>query len=110
MIEGRRPDIVADNKGERKCIIVDIAVPGDSRTSAKEKEKVEKYQDLKREIKRIWNMRSVLDVPVIVGELESIPKKLNKWLEKHDIIVNTELIKKTTILGTARIMRKILEY
>ena len=41
------------NKGERKCIIIDIAMPGDSRTSDKEREKMEKYQDLKKEIKRI---------------------------------------------------------
>ena len=45
----------AVNEGERKCII-GIAVPGDGRVSDKEKEKMEKYQDLKREIKEIWNM------------------------------------------------------
>ena len=55
-------------------------------------------------------MRNVLVVPVIVGTLGSIPKKLNKWLDKLDIKVNTALIQKTTILGTARILRKVLEY
>ena len=30
-------DIVVVNKGERKCIIIDIAVPGDTMTSNKEK-------------------------------------------------------------------------
>ena len=69
LIEARRPDLVVVIKGERKCIIIDIAVPGDSRTSDREKEKVEKYQDLKREIKRIRNMRNVIVVPVIIGAL-----------------------------------------
>ena len=82
LIEARRPDIVVVSKGERKCSIIDIAVPGDSRTSDNEKEKVEKYQDLKREIKRIWNVRSVIVVPVIFGALASITKKLDDWLEK----------------------------
>lgn len=35
-------------------------------------------QDLKREIKKIWNMRSVIVVSVIVGALESITKKLDE--------------------------------
>ena len=79
-----RSDIVVVVKGERKCIIV--VVPGDSRISDKEKEKVEKYQDLKREVKRIWNMRSVIVVPVVVGALGSITKKLNEWLEKLELM------------------------
>ena len=40
------------NKGERQCIIADIAIPGD-RISVKEKEKSQRYEDLKRELKRI---------------------------------------------------------
>ena len=67
VIEARRPDIVVVNKGERKCLIIDIAVPGDSRTNDKEKEKVDKYPDSKREIKRIWNMSSVIVVPCDCG-------------------------------------------
>ena len=110
LIAARRPDIVVVIKGERKCIIIDIAVPGDSRISDKEKEKEEKYQDLKREVKRMWNMRSVIVVPVIVGALGSITKKLDEWLEKLDITVNIALLQKTTLLGTARILREVLEY
>ena len=85
VIEAKTPDLVVVIKGERKCIIIDIAVPCDSRTNDKEKEKVEKYQDLKREIKRIWNMRNVIVVSVIIGALGSITKKLDEWLEKLDI-------------------------
>ena len=110
VIEARRPDIVIINKLDRTCIIVDIAVPGDSRISHKEKEKVEKYQDLKREIKRIWNLRNVIVVPVIVGALGSITKKLGEWIKKLDISIAIELLQKTTILGTARILRKVLDY
>lgn len=41
-----------------------------SELSDKEKEKVEKYQDMKKEIKRIWNMRSVIVVPVAMEHSE----------------------------------------
>ena len=64
LIEARRPDIIVVNAGERKRIIIDIAAPGDSRVNDKEKEKVENFQDLKREIKNIWNLRKVNVVPL----------------------------------------------
>ena len=40
------------DKKERICKIIDYAVPGDSRIEEKEKHKIEKYQDLRRELKR----------------------------------------------------------
>lgn len=68
------------NKGEGKGIVVDMPVLGDSRTSDKEKEKVEKYQDLKREMKRIWNKRSVIVVPVIVGARRNWMNGSESWI------------------------------
>ena len=52
-IKARKPDIVVVNKNERSCATIDIALPGDIRVTVKEKEKFERYQELKREIKRM---------------------------------------------------------
>ena len=71
-IEARRPDIVIIDKVEKSAIIVDGAIPGDKRIYDKEKEKIEKYQDIKREIQRLWSLRKVSVVPVIVGALGSV--------------------------------------
>ena len=57
VIEARRPDIVFLEKENNKAIIVDIASPWDHRVYEKEGEKIEKYQDLKREIGRLWGIR-----------------------------------------------------
>ena len=51
VIEHRRPDVVVLDKHEKMCHLIDIAVPGDSRVEAKENEKVQKYQDLARELR-----------------------------------------------------------
>ena len=59
LIEVRQPDIIVIDKKEQKGIIIDIAVPADVRVEKKEKEKVEKYQDLKKEIRRLWKLRNV---------------------------------------------------
>ena len=52
IIEARRPVIVVVEKESNKAIIVDIASPWDHRVYEKESEKVEKYQDLKREMRK----------------------------------------------------------
>ena len=49
----RRPDIVIVNKIEKTAIIIDVAVPWDKRIIDKEKEKIQKYQNIKREILRL---------------------------------------------------------
>ena len=47
LIEARPPDLIVTDKKEQNGIIIDIAVPTDVRVEEKEKEKVERYQDLK---------------------------------------------------------------
>ena len=59
MIEARRPDLIIIEKERRQCWIIHIAVPGDKCVSEKEKEKVNKYQDLKYEIACPWELRKV---------------------------------------------------
>ena len=66
VIEHRRPDVVILDKHEKMCHLIDIAVPGDSRVAVKENEKVQKYQDLARELRKLWQVK-VKVVPVIMG-------------------------------------------
>ena len=40
---------------EEECVIIDIAVPADQNIKMKEIEKMEKYQELAREITKMWN-------------------------------------------------------
>ena len=49
VIVERKPDIVIVNKMEKTAFIIDVPIPGDKRIIDKEKEKIEKYQNLKRE-------------------------------------------------------------
>ena len=53
VIVERRTDIAIVNKTEKTAIIIDVAVPGDKRIIDKEKEEIEKYQYLKREIQKL---------------------------------------------------------
>jgi len=64
-IGARRPDLVITDKRDKSCQIIDVAIPEDGRVREREDEKVEKYQDLAREVR------------VVVGALGSIPLRLN---------------------------------
>ena len=46
-------------------------------------------------------------VPVVVGALGEVNKKEHTWLGKLGITINTGLLQKTALLGTARILRKV---
>ena len=65
------PVLVVFEKENNKAIIVDIASPWDDRVY----EKIEKYQDLKREIGRLWGIRHLEVVPVVVGALGVVSKR-----------------------------------
>ena len=105
-IHHRRPDIVIQKKKAKETIIVDIAVPGDSNILQKETEKCEKYQDLARQIQRIWKSRTKV-VPVVA--LGSVSKKLARYLDQLGIKNRTRTMQKSTLLGSAHILRKVVE-
>ena len=108
VIEARRPDLVIVDKKERSCKIINFAVPGDSRIEEKEKDKIEKYQDLGRELQKIWNVK-VKIIPLVVGSLGAIPKEFDNRLKQIGITIGTAQVQKAVLLGMARILRKVLE-
>ena len=75
LISARRPDLIIVNKKKRICWIVDFAVLADHVVKLKESKKRDKYQDLARELKKLWNMRVML-IPIIIGVLGTVTKGL----------------------------------
>ena len=84
VIEARRPDLVAVDKKEQSCKIIDFAAPGDSRIEEKEKDKIEKHQGLGRKLQKIWNVK-VKIIPLVVGSLGAIPKQFCNRLKQIGI-------------------------
>ena len=107
-ISVRRPDLIIINKKKRTCKIVDFAVPADHRIKLKECEKKDKYLDLARELKKLWNMQ-VRIIPIVIGAFGTVTKGLLKGLEDLKVGGRVETIETTTLLRTARIPRRVLE-
>ena len=70
---------------------MDIVILADYRIKIKESVKREKYVDLARELKKLWNMK-VMVIPFIIGALGTISKGLVKGLEDLGIRGQVEMI------------------
>ena len=108
-LEHNRPDITVIEKNNKRCLIIDPSCPFDTRIEGKEEEKCDNYCDLKYEIARIWKMKEVEVIPVVIGALGSVTKNFEKWLQKLDLEITVEMLQKPCLLGTARIIRKVLD-
>ena len=69
---------------QRACHLVDFAILADHRVKIKESEKIDKYLDLARELRKLWNKRMIV-IPVVVSMLELVLKGLQKRLEELEI-------------------------
>ena len=108
VIEARTPDLVVVDKNRRTCKVIDFAVPRDSRTGEKEKEKIENYQDLRMELQKIWNVR-VKIIPLVVGSSGALPKQFGNRLKETGITAEIGQVQKTVLLGTGRLLIKVLK-
>jgi len=52
-VTANRPEVIIKNKKEKKCILIDVAVPSDRNVVQKEAENKLKYKILYVEIKRM---------------------------------------------------------
>ena len=76
VIEHRRPGIVCINKQMRECQIIDFAIPGDQNIAIK----AVKYQDLRIELKKVWNVKVVV-ILVVIGALGTMSKKIHNCIK-----------------------------
>ena len=92
----------------RICKIVDFAVPADHKIKLKECEKKDKYLDLARELKKLWNTKVTI-IPIVTGAFGTVTKRLIKGLEDLEVGGRVETIQTTALLRTATILRRVLE-
>ena len=108
LISAKRPDLIIINKKKRTYRIVDFAVQADHRVKLKESEKKDKYLDLARELKKLWNMK-VMIIPIVIGAHSTVTKRLIQGLENMEITGRVETIQTTALLRTARMLRRVLD-
>ena len=75
---------------------MDFAVSDDHRIKLKESEKKDKYLDLARELKKLWNMKVTI-IPIVIGAFGIVTKGLLKRLEDLEVGRRVETIQTTAL-------------
>ena len=108
VLKHNRPDITPVHKDTQKCTLIDIAVPADQNITRTEEKKVEKYQELAFEIRRIHGASKVTIIPIVIGALGSISNGAKTWFGKLDVPDFLGSVQLSAILGTAHLLQKVL--
>ena len=91
-IMARKPDIVFIDKKEKEVVIIDVAILGDDRVKDKE----------------VWRRRKVIEVPVVIGALAATSNNFKKYIKRIEVNGKFEVIQKIVLVGTTKILRKVL--
>ena len=83
-------------------------MPADQNITQTEEKKVEKYQELAFEIRRIHGASKVTIIPIVIGALGSISKSSKAWFCKLVVPDFLGSVQLSAILGTAHLLRKVL--
>ena len=84
--------------------MIDVTCPVDNKHILIRNEKMDN-SELQLEIARMWDKETLI-LPIIIGALGSIPHDLECNLRKLGISYNVRILKKSVLLGTAKILRK----
>ena len=104
IISAHRPDIIIHDSTQRLAILLDVAIPADFNIVDKEKEKIQKYQDLCLELQRIWNLRTITFVPIIIGATGAYSPNLPKYLDLLPGEHKLGPLLKAALLGSAHLL------
>ena len=89
--------VVMDNK---RALLIDTTVPADATVEEKDQEKMDRYQELTWELKRLWKVETEV-IPTVVGSLGTAAKGLEKNLKKAGSNATVELLQKAALLNIA---------
>ena len=99
----RWPDLMLVNRKKRASQLGDFVVLADYKLKIKENEKLDKYQNLARALKKLWNMKLTV-IPIKAEALRIIQQNLEKRFEELE---SRRKIKFVQTSALTRILRKV---
>ncbi|VEN57646.1 unnamed protein product, partial [Callosobruchus maculatus] len=104
-------DIVLIDKVNAEGTIVDIAIPLRHNVCKTEGQKVSKYQNIACELQRMWKLKSVKIIPLVIATDGIVSNNLRNNIDKLGLPAYLiRLMQKATLLQTAHIVRKFLNF
>jgi D-alanine-D-alanine ligase-like ATP-grasp enzyme len=106
-MEHNRPDVTIVDHTSKVWTFVDFSVPWDKTVVTKEDEKVTHYTPLTVEIRKMHKVSTKI-IPIVVGSLGTVSKRLAGYLKQLEIPDVIGGIQTSAIIGTTLILRKTL--
>ena len=109
-IPHNRRDLIIWNSNTNECTIIDICIPLDTNLELRDTTKRNNYVELVDQLQRIYPRYKYCIIPVIIGALGTIPKKLKENLKKIGILGDriddlNKNMQKLALLGTLKIVK-----
>ena len=105
-----RPDIVIWDKKSKTAQIVEVTVPNDFGLNRAEREKNNKYQDLKNDLRTTWGLKDIELIPVVIGATGLVKTNLQKHLKAIKGEPALEEVQLAAIKGTIRLLKRALSH
>ena len=105
-----KPDIVVWDRKEKTAQIIEVTVPNDYGLNRAEREKNNKYQDLKNDLRTTWGLRNIELIPVVVGATGLVKNNLKDHLQAIIGQPNPEEVQLAAIKGTITILKRALSH
>ena len=105
-----KPDIVIWDKKKKEAKIIEVSVPNDFGINRAEREKVNKYQDLKNDLRQTWELENIEIIPVIVGATGLMKTNLKSYLKSIPGSPSAEEIQMAAVTGTVSIIKRALSH
>ena len=87
-----------------------MSVPNDYGLNRVEREKMNKYQDLKNDLKQTWELEKVEIIPVIVGATGLMKTNLKSYLKSIPGNPSADEVQLAAVTGTVSILKRALSH
>ena len=112
-IPHNRLDIVVWRKNEKTCYIIDICIPLDENIHRQEKEKVDRYTQLKVSLIRLYPQYTYEIIPIVLGATGLVTRSLTEYLktlgfDKNAIKSLVPKLQLKALTGSTRVMKSAM--
>ena len=105
-----KPDIVVWDKAKRSAKIIEVTVPNDFGLTVAERTKLNKYQDLKNDLRTTWELDSIEIIPVVIGATGLVKTSLLEYLKRIPGSPSVEEVQLNALKGTISIIKRALSH
>ena len=105
-----KPDIVIWDKKKREAQVIEVSVPNDFGLNRAEREKLNKYQDLKNDLRQTWDLENIEIIPVIVGATGLMKTSLKSYLKSIPGSPSADEVQMAAVTGTVSIIKRAFSH